>query len=93
MTQHTPDDPRRDKFARARDSEQPGAGSGSESQARERVVPGTASAREGYHQAGTGSGEPLKGVEAAGSKDEAEEPSKTKADPGTGRGGEGAPDE
>ncbi|MEU6865615.1 hypothetical protein ABZ924_20530 [Streptomyces sp. NPDC046876] len=51
-----------DAFARARDEGEPGAHSGSESQAHERTVPGTASAREGYHRAGTGSGEPLKGV-------------------------------
>ncbi|MEU3778436.1 hypothetical protein AB0F11_35600 [Streptomyces sp. NPDC032472] len=53
-----------DAFARARDEAEPGAHSGSESQAHERTVPGTAGAREGYHRAGTGSGEPLKGVEA-----------------------------
>ncbi|MEW2418479.1 hypothetical protein AB0953_33030 [Streptomyces sp. NPDC046866] len=53
-----------DGFARARDEEEPGAHSGSESQAHERTVPGTAGAREGYHRAGTGSGEPLKGVQA-----------------------------
>ncbi len=57
MTEGTPDAAaRRSPYERARSSEEPGAHSGSESQARERVVPGTASAREGYHQAGTGSG-------------------------------------
>ncbi|MGW0394611.1 hypothetical protein ACWDYJ_27730 [Streptomyces sp. NPDC003042] len=65
MREHTPDDAsRKDTSARARGSEEPGASSGSERQAQERVVPGTASAREGYHQEGTGSGEPLTGVEA-----------------------------
>ncbi|MET9323554.1 hypothetical protein ABZX75_25685 [Streptomyces sp. NPDC003038] len=79
MTEHTPDAPEPDRLARARSDEEPGAHSGSESQAQERVVPGTASAREGYHQAGTGSGEPLAGVEAE-SEDEAEEPSPTGSD-------------
>ncbi|MFI1936243.1 hypothetical protein ACH44C_03440 [Streptomyces purpureus] len=65
MTEHTPDAARQKKYERARSSEEPGAHSGSESQPRERVVPGTASAREGYHKAGTGRGEPLAGVEAA----------------------------
>ncbi|WP_240926106.1 hypothetical protein [Streptomyces sp. JB150] len=51
-------------YARAGDEEEPGAHSGQESQARERVVPGTASAAEGYGPAGgTASGEPLTGVE------------------------------
>jgi hypothetical protein len=51
-------------YARARDDEEPGAHSGQESQARERVVPGTASAAEGYGASGgTASGEPLTGVE------------------------------
>ncbi|GAA3925506.1 hypothetical protein GCM10022244_38700 [Streptomyces gulbargensis] len=74
MTEHTPDAARRNEYERARSGEEPGAHSGSESQARERVVPGTASAREGYHRAGTGSGEPLDGVEAV-SEEEAENPS------------------
>lgn len=55
---------RRESFARARDDEEPGAHSGFESQARERVVPGTASAAEGYGPSGgTASGDPLTGVE------------------------------
>lgn len=74
MSEHTPDaaaaGPGKDRFARARDEEQPGAGSGSERQAQERVVPGTAGAREGYQRAGTGSGEPLTGVEAGEEDDE-----------------------
>ncbi|MFF8605504.1 hypothetical protein ACF06X_06160 [Streptomyces sp. NPDC015346] len=73
MTERTPDAARQNEYEHARSSEEPGSHSGSESQAQERVVPGTASAREGYHQAGTGSGEPLAGVEA--SEDEAENPS------------------
>lgn len=76
MTEHTPDSARQNEYERARSSEEPGAHSGSESQAQERVVPGTASAREGYHKAGTMSGEPLAGVEAA-SEEEAENPAET----------------
>ncbi|MER7520681.1 hypothetical protein [Streptomyces sp. NPDC126499] len=52
-----------DRYARARSEEEPGASSGSERQAQERDVPGTASSKEGYQRAGTGEGEPLKGVE------------------------------
>jgi hypothetical protein len=63
MTGSTPDAPQPDKYARARSEEEPGAHSGSESQARDRVVPGTASAREGYQKGGTGEGDPLAGVE------------------------------
>ncbi|MET8771043.1 hypothetical protein [Streptomyces sp. NPDC004658] len=63
MTGHT-DEPA-DRFARARDDEEPGAHSGSESQARDRTVPGTASAKEGYQpDEGTLAGEPLRGVGA-----------------------------
>jgi hypothetical protein len=40
----------------------PGAHSGLEQEAQDRVVPGTASAAEGYSGGGTGAGEPLKGV-------------------------------
>ncbi|MFB0619057.1 hypothetical protein [Streptomyces sp. AGS-58] len=58
-------DHREDRFDRARSPEEPGAHSGSESQARERVVPGTASAEEGYRtERGTTAGKPLEGVEA-----------------------------
>jgi hypothetical protein len=54
-----------DRYARARGDEEPGAHSGGESEARERVVPGTASAAEGYRtQGGTLHGEPLAGVGA-----------------------------
>ncbi|MFF3314883.1 hypothetical protein ACFYV5_05140 [Streptomyces sp. NPDC003035] len=83
MTERTPDDARQNTYERARSSEEPGAHSGSESQDRERVVPGTASAREGYHQAGTESGDPLAGVEA-GSEEEAENPSETDSGSGSG---------
>jgi hypothetical protein len=63
MSEQTPEEPRTDPFARARDDEEPGAHSGGESQARDRVVPGTASAREGYEtQGGTAHGETLTGV-------------------------------
>jgi hypothetical protein len=41
----------------------PGAHSGREQQPQERTVPGTASATEGYNSRGTGSGEPLQGVQ------------------------------
>lgn len=82
MTENTPDAARRNEYKRARSSDEPGADSGSESQARERVVPGTASAREGYHHAGTGSGEPLAGVEAE-SEEEADNPSDTDSGSGS----------
>ncbi|GGX96624.1 hypothetical protein [Streptomyces minutiscleroticus] len=63
MTGHR--DSREDGYERARDPEEPGAHSGSESQSRERTVPGTASAKEGYQQGrGTSAGNPLEGVEA-----------------------------
>ncbi|MCG0068284.1 hypothetical protein L0F81_34335 [Streptomyces tricolor] len=61
MTEHT--DKPADPYARARGDEEPGAHSGGESQARERSVPGTASAKEGYQpEDGTVAGEPLRGV-------------------------------
>ncbi|WP_255305835.1 hypothetical protein [Streptomyces sp. Wb2n-11] len=45
----------------------PGAHSGAERQAQERIVPGTASAHEGYPaKGGTADGEPLEGVESSG---------------------------
>lgn len=57
-------DPRQDRYTRARDEEEPGAHSGAESQARERTVPGTASAKEGYQtEHGTTAGNPLEGIE------------------------------
>ncbi|NYV75625.1 hypothetical protein [Streptomyces sp. UH6] len=52
----------------------PGAHSGLEQEARERVVPGTASAAEGYSGGGTGAGEPLEGVEDDEAAKEAGEP-------------------
>ncbi len=48
----------------------PGAHSGRETQPRPGVVPGTASAAEGYSGGGTVEGEPLKGVEAHGTDTE-----------------------
>jgi len=53
----------------------PGAHSGREAQPRHAVVPGTASAAEGYSGGGTVEGEPLKGVEArdTGADDTGEE--------------------
>ncbi|MEU0853321.1 hypothetical protein ABZ387_36180 [Streptomyces flaveolus] len=67
------------RYSRAR-SDEPGAHSGAESQARERTVPGTATADEGYRpQRGTSAGEPLEGVETKdadrtdGSRDEGSE--------------------
>ncbi|GGY98501.1 hypothetical protein GCM10010300_48270 [Streptomyces olivaceoviridis] len=63
MTGHT-DEPA-ERFDRARDEEEPGAHSGSESRARDRTVPGTAGAKEGYQpEEGTAAGEPLRGVRA-----------------------------
>ncbi|MEW2514068.1 hypothetical protein [Streptomyces sp. NPDC046870] len=63
MTGHS-DEPA-DRFARARDQEEPGAHSGSESQARDRTIPGTAGAKEAYQpDEGTAAGEPLRGVRA-----------------------------
>ncbi|MEU3522737.1 hypothetical protein AB0E62_02475 [Streptomyces sp. NPDC038707] len=54
-----------DRYGRARDEKEPGAHSGSESQAHERTVRGTSSAKEGYQpDSGTTAGEPLRGVEA-----------------------------
>lgn len=62
MTGHA-DEPA-DRHARARSDEEPGAHSGRESQAQERSIPGTASAKEGYDpRHGTAAGEPLEGVE------------------------------
>ncbi|MEU0004567.1 hypothetical protein ABZ079_09755 [Streptomyces sp. NPDC006314] len=57
---------RGDRYDRARSNDEPGAHSGAESQAQERSVPGTASAKEGYQtERGTTAGNPLEGVEAA----------------------------
>jgi len=61
-----PREPDQDAYRRARDEQEPGAHSGAESQARERTVPGTASAREGWTKGGTAEGEALTGVEAQG---------------------------
>ncbi|GGL64394.1 hypothetical protein GCM10010129_05060 [Streptomyces fumigatiscleroticus] len=59
------DNPRKDRHGRARDPEEPGAHSGLESRARERTVPGTASAKEGYQpDRGTVAGNPLEGIES-----------------------------
>ncbi|WP_274564663.1 hypothetical protein [Streptomyces spiramyceticus] len=50
---------------RPRSEKGPGAHSGAERQAQDRVVPGTASAREGYQtEGGTAGGESLAGVES-----------------------------
>jgi hypothetical protein len=57
-------DPRGDRYTRARNDEEPGAHSGAESQAQERTIRGTASAKEGYQpDRGTVAGKPLEGVE------------------------------
>ncbi|MEV8308769.1 hypothetical protein AB0P36_15820 [Streptomyces flavidovirens] len=56
-----------DHEPRPRTEKGPGAHSGAERQAQERVVPGTASAREGYSEkGGTAGGESLAGVESSG---------------------------
>ncbi|MEU3416408.1 MULTISPECIES: hypothetical protein [unclassified Streptomyces] len=63
MSEHTGEPA--DRYRRARDDEEPGAHSGGESRARERTVPGTSGAKEGYQpDSGTTAGEPLRGVEA-----------------------------
>ncbi|MFF8315996.1 hypothetical protein ACF06V_02390 [Streptomyces bobili] len=63
-------DHRGDRYDRARSPEEPGAHSGAESLPRERSVPGTASAKEGYQtERGTTAGKPLEGVEAEGRAD------------------------
>ncbi|MGW5661642.1 hypothetical protein ACWEWG_16300 [Streptomyces sp. NPDC003758] len=68
-------------YARGRDPGEPGAHSGAESQARERTVPGTASAEEGYQtERGTTAGKPLEGVEK-------EERARREPDTGTGERG------
>ncbi|MDO0924274.1 hypothetical protein QQY24_02175 [Streptomyces sp. TG1A-8] len=72
MTEHT-DDPV-GGYERARDEGESGARSGGESQPRERTVPGTASAAEGYRPGwGTAGGEPLEGVAGANEEDGEEE--------------------
>lgn len=63
MNEQTPSAEEPDRYARARGDEEPGAHSGGESQARERVLPGTASAAEGYpSEGGTAQDDPLAGV-------------------------------
>lgn len=55
-----------DREPRPRTEKGPGAHSGAERQARDRVVPGTASAAEGYRTPeGTAGGESLAGVESS----------------------------
>ncbi|MGP3999447.1 hypothetical protein [Streptomyces sp. 8N706] len=64
MSRQPPKKPRPAARERARDEKEPGAHSGAESTAQDRVVPGTASAREGYQaEGGTAHGEALEGVE------------------------------
>ncbi|MDN0197646.1 hypothetical protein [Streptomyces sp. S.PNR 29] len=77
-------DPRKDRYTRARNDEEPGAHSGAESQAQERTIRGTASAKEGYQpERGTTAGKPLEGVEK---KEARREPS---PDEGEGEAGAG----
>ncbi|MFG2359261.1 hypothetical protein [Streptomyces sp. NPDC048521] len=79
MTGHSDD--ARDRYARARDADEPGAHSGAESQARERKIPGTASAEEGYQPGrGTAAGEPLKMREAQEEDADAQERNETRQD-------------
>ncbi|MFD7992052.1 hypothetical protein [Streptomyces mexicanus] len=80
---HEPREPDQDAYRRARDEQEPGAHSGAESQARERTVPGTASAREGWTKGGTAQGEALTGVEAQG-EEEGVRPSGTPDTPDAG---------
>lgn len=50
--------------ARAHGEEEPGSHAGAEETARDRTIPGTASAREGYEtEGGTAHGNPLEDVE------------------------------
>ncbi|NVK81806.1 hypothetical protein [Streptomyces morookaense] len=57
----------------SREPKGPGARSGRESQARERSVPGTASAQEGYRtEGGTARDQALEGVRARGGRAEKE---------------------
>ncbi|MFI9310736.1 hypothetical protein [Streptomyces triculaminicus] len=66
-----------DRYERARSDEEPGAHSGGESRARERSIPGTASAREGYqNEGGTVRGEALEGVRARDEDTEGKRPGK-----------------
>ncbi|MEV6962083.1 hypothetical protein AB0M97_23430 [Streptomyces sp. NPDC051207] len=66
------ENPRGDRYDRARGDDEPGAHSGSESQPRERSVPGTASAKEGYQPShGTTAGNPLEGLESEDREDRA----------------------
>ncbi|MEV5510128.1 hypothetical protein [Streptomyces orinoci] len=71
MARQQPKKTSRDPYGRARDPKEPGSHSGQESQARERSVPGTASAQEGYQtKGGTSRGEALEGVRARAGKPE-----------------------
>ncbi|MDG9705824.1 hypothetical protein [Streptomyces sp. DH37] len=66
----------------------PGAHSGRETRMEHRIVPGTASAAEGFSGGGTVEGEPLKGVEAeegASGKARRAEEAAEEADTGSGR--------
>ncbi|MFE9676901.1 hypothetical protein ACFYO5_22575 [Streptomyces sp. NPDC006259] len=75
MNEQTPSAEEPDRYARARSDEEPGAHSGGESQARDRVVRGTASAAEGYStQGGTAQGDPPAGVEKPAQEGEAPGP-------------------
>ncbi|MFI9202875.1 hypothetical protein [Streptomyces sp. NPDC053048] len=69
MARQQPKKTSQDPYGRARDPKEPGSHSGGESQARERTVPGTASAREGYQtEGGTAHDEALEGVRARGGR-------------------------
>ncbi|MEU7135977.1 hypothetical protein [Streptomyces sp. NPDC046261] len=66
-----------DPYERARSDEEPGAHSGKESRARERSIPGTASAREGYqNEGGTARGDALGGVQGRSRDTEDKRPGK-----------------
>ncbi|QLE75669.1 hypothetical protein FGW37_32395 [Streptomyces rectiverticillatus] len=69
-----------------RDQRGPGAHSGQESQARERSVPGTASAREGYQtEGGTAHDEALEGVRVRGERGEKDREKERTRDEGHGK--------
>ncbi|MFK4148402.1 hypothetical protein [Streptomyces sp. NPDC004065] len=67
---------------RARSEEEPGAHSGGESLPRDRTVPGTASAKEGYQpERGTSAGDPLEGLESEDATRSRSAPEAAEADP------------
>ncbi|MGK5728555.1 hypothetical protein [Streptomyces sp. URMC 124] len=86
MTTEVADMARQQPKETPRDRRGPGAHSGQESQARERSVPGTASAREGYQtEGGTAHDEALEGVRARGKSGERNKGKERTRDEGHGK--------